>query len=470
MFRPWLILFVAAAGACSPAPRPAFAAAPAAAPAAIRIANYADQDEIRFPVPLILGETADKSVTEITVVNTSSDRPERQTRGLAHQGRFKALVELVPGVNQLVLRAGPAEQKLTLRYRPQTNPYFVRAIYLTDRSGETAYQTPRDNDPQDYAARIGTALKLMQTFTAERLHDLGFGRRTFNLEFDERGQVIVHVHRGALPAEKYYALDDLKWYDAVYKELREPFPMRSAKNFCVAAYTRFDPKSGKTRGHTALGGGGLGLFGSGNLYTWPASIAQAQAAFMNPAAIDTTRTMNDSAGRGTWWGAASTTIGASLHEMGHTFGLPHTREPLDIMTRGFDRFNRAFTLTEPASGRGKTPVEFKPERVAAFAPISAAALVNSRWLALDERPWRDHKPTIRRDRDTGDIVVEDETAVRYVGLSVKGEAVHFIAPPTGQKQVRLPAGVVKEKAGQDPFRIRAINDQGNTTLRPGDEL
>ena len=49
--------------------------------------------------------------------------------------------------------------------------------------------------------------------------------------------------------------------------------------------------------------------------------------------MDTTRInpkefMSDSIFRHTYWGAASTTIGATLHEMGHTFGLPHTNDGL----------------------------------------------------------------------------------------------------------------------------------------------
>ena len=62
-----------------------------------------------------------------------------------------------------------------------------------------------------------------------------------------------------------------------------------------------------------------------------------------------------------------------VHELGHTFDLPHSREPLDVMTRGFDRFNRVFTLVEPPSKLNHQPVRFAEHEAACFAPVSAAA-------------------------------------------------------------------------------------------------
>jgi len=203
----------------------------------ITITNYKPDEEIRYPVPLIKGTLDDAAVTEITLINTSSKRDTREMNGLAHKGQFKVMTELLPGENKLIFRSGKNEFPLTLRYKPQTTPYFVRAIYLTDNTGDTTYETPLEKDPQDYAAKLDTALKLMQTFTAERMNDLGFGRTTFNLEFDNNGKVIVHLHQGALPAADYYAMKDLAWYDKTYRELDKPFPTKFAKNFAVAAYS-----------------------------------------------------------------------------------------------------------------------------------------------------------------------------------------------------------------------------------------
>jgi len=70
------------------------------------------------------------------------------------------------------------------------------------------------------------------------------------------------------------------------------------------------------------------------------------------------------------WANFATTLGATLHEIGHCFGLPHTTHghfssflsdlyfvelkkanhdllPKSIMLRGFDNFNRWAMITEP---------------------------------------------------------------------------------------------------------------------------
>lgn len=47
--------------------------------------------------------------------------------------------------------------------------------------------------------------------------------------------------------------------------------------------------------------------------------------------------------RGTYGGCFATTLGATCHELGHTFDLGHTQEGL--MSRGFDNVDLVFTLS-----------------------------------------------------------------------------------------------------------------------------
>ena len=427
-------------------------------PETIRVTNFRDGDTVRFPVPLLKGELGkDDSIA----VENASPTPAFRADGLVRDGRFKILCELAPGTNRIRLKSKNAETILVLNYAPQTNPYFVRAIYMTDKSGNTEYQSTRPDDPQNYQAKIATALTLMQTFTAERMHELGFGRQTFNLETDAAGRVKVHVFKGSRDAEDYYKLNDQLWYVRVAAELDKEFPTRKAKNVVIAAYTRFDPKTGKMLGHTALGGGGQGLFGSGDLFTWPDSIETAQAAFMNTTRIDPKAIMSDSIGRHTYWGAASTTIGATLHEMGHAFGLPHTTDRLDIMTRGFDHFNRAFTFVDAPSAANKKPIEFGENDVAAFMPVSAAALVTSPWFTLDgPPPTSPNKIAVVLRKKDEMIVATSPQGIRYIGGSKKGEMQHFAAPPPGQPAPTTFATQV------EPFR-KKIGDAGTLVVLDG---
>lgn len=437
-----------------------------AAPAAIRLTNYRDGETIRHPVALIVGELADQNAAEVVLTNTSSKRSTATIKGQAMAGRFKVLAELVPGENKLTLKQGTASLALTIQYKPQTNPYFVRMIYMTDTTGNTAYQSQLADDPQNFAAKLDTAMKLMQTMTAERMHDLGYGRQTFNLELDGEGKVKVHVHKGAKPATGYYNLEnDQAWYHEVSKEMNAAFDMKFAKNIVIAAYTRFDPETKKAKGHTALGGGNQGLFGSGNLFTWPSSLHDVQPAFMNTTKMDNSQVQDDSTGRGTFWGAASTTIGATLHEMGHALGLPHTQVGIDIMTRGFDHFNRVFTVAEPTRRAEVKPRPVKQSEAAQFAPISAQSLLTSRWFALDERKYNEKNDiSIRFDESDSTIVITSATGVRYFSADVKGDAVYHKAPPQNEaapKEFRIPLAEITKAISTEDFSIRAANADGH---------
>lgn len=444
----------------------AFADQPAPA---FLLENFKDGEELRYSVPILRGTVPDKAATAVTLTNLTSSRDTRQIEGLALEGKFKVLADLLPGRNELLLKCGEKELKFALVFKPQTNPYFVRAIYVTDNTGDTTYQTLDPKDPQNYAAKMSTALLIMQSFTAERMNDLGFGRRTFNVELDENGRVKVHLFKGPAPAETYYKMNDQAWYANIAARLEPLYPIKQAKNFVVASYTRFDPVTKKMNAHTALGGGGQGLFGSGSMFTWPSELKDVQPAFMNATRIDKDKIMDDSAGRNTFWGAASTTIGACLHEIGHAFGLPHTREPLDIMTRGFDRFNRAFTFVDPPSGQNKDVVTFKPDRVGCFAPISAAYLQNSRWFATDARAW-DDATGVRIEKNGDEIVCEASAGMRYVSFAGKEGEAFFHATRAEGTTLRVPAAKLGDAEKEGDVLIRALDGNCNATLVRVSEL
>ena len=391
-------------------------AADAPAPA-IRVTSHETGEIVRYPVPLLRGTVPEPSGASLTVTNLTSRRPTRDLTGLVHKGRFKALTELVPGENNLVLRAGQHECSLSLTYRPQTNPYVVRVIYFTDSSGATEYQTPFGEDPQDFRGKLDTAMKLLQTFTAERLTDLGLSRRTFALELDEQGSVRVQVLRGSRDKAFYHTLDGNRLYQEIAREIDRNMRHPTSRNLVIPAFTRFDPETKTTYAHTALGGGSLALFGSGDLFTWPSSLRDVQTVFLDATPVDPGAVFSDSVGRHTIWAIASTTLGAALHELGHTFGLPHCVDRHDIMTRGGDRLNRFFTFVEPPHARRATPYEFRDDEVAEWAPVSGEALAPQRWFSLDE-PTADttRPPAIRLDLAQAALAVHAEAGLGHLGV------------------------------------------------------
>ncbi len=394
------------------------AALPASQPGAkVEVTNFRDGVTVRYPVVLLAGRTGDAAATSVTVTNESSNRDTRKLEGLAAGGAFKALADLVPGENRVTIRCGAAKGKLTLTYKPATSDLVVRVFYWTDSTGSTGFQTPDPNDRLNWRGKLGTAMLLIQCFTAERLSDIGLGRRTFNLELDEAGRVKVHLLAGRAAAADYRKMSGNELYTAASAEVRGQYPSRAAKNLVIPAFTFFDANTGRALAHTALGGGGLALFGGGDLFTWPDSLAGAQAAFMDARRVDTTKFFSDSVGRNTYWACASTTIGAALHELGHTFGLPHSTGPLDIMTRGHDQLNRFFTLIEPPRAGRSSPYAFKADEVARWSPVSGGALAASRFFEPDKRRWSDtNRTTIALDRLGRRIMIQSPDGLRYVGV------------------------------------------------------
>lgn len=440
---------------------------------AIRVTNHASGTVIRYPVPLLRGTVPGTSGPSLTVTNTTSRRPTREGTGLVHQGRFKSLTELVPGENQLVLRAGKHECALSLTYHPQTNPYVVRVIYFTDSSGATEYQSPFENDPQDFRSKLDTAMKLLQTFTAESLNKIGLGRRTFALELDEAGRVRVHTLRGARDAAFYHTLNGNQLYQEVARELARQMPHPTSRNLVIPAFTRFDPKAKTTYAHTALGGGNLALFGGGDLFTWPSSLADVQTVFMDATPVDPDAVFSDSVGRHTVWAIASTTLGAALHELGHTFGLPHCMEQHDLMTRGGDRLNRFFTFVEPPHARRETPYEFSDDEVAEWAPVSGEALAPQRWFSLDEPSTATTAPpAVESELEQAAVAVRSEAGLGYIGVrrydaGGSTQALYRIPLDRGQGSTptaaRIGFGELGKRVGTRHVSLWAMDSLGQST-------
>ena len=145
------------------------------------------------------------------------------------------------------------------------------------------YFLPRDRQPQpDINAKMNALIKDVQQFCAEEMEAHGFGRKTFRLETDENGDVIVHHVVGRL-TDSYYSEHSLD----VWKEIFEGFDV--SKNYYLTA---LDVSSGSLNGGTAVGTASSGgPFNGTALITGP--------------------------------GGSGFTIGVAEHELGHAFGLHH---------------------------------------------------------------------------------------------------------------------------------------------------
>ena len=443
----------------------------------IALENYQGGETIRYTVPLIRGTLADKSFTAVEVVNESSKRDTARMTCLAHDGRFKALTELVPGTNHLVITAGHNRKVFDLTYKPQTNPRVVRLVYAVDSTGDTVYQTPLKDDPQDYVGKLGTMMLMIQTFSAERMNDIGMGRKTFNLELDDQGKVKVHVVKCDKTAQEIFTMGGgrNKLFSYLAGQAHKNLPGKDIRNVIYAGFSRFNPETKQNMAYTALGGGDTAVFGGTNMYCYPSRLADIQKAFMDATPIDTDHFSSDSAGRHTFWANASTSIGATLHETGHTFDLPHVKDWTGIMSRGFDFFSRFWTLQEaPARGKNKT-VDFKEERAAKWEPGSAAFLNSSPWFALDNREFAGpNKITARLGATLDEFIVESPDGIGAVLLGMPGmvsNAVPMDWKQPAPKSVTVKASMFdpKDDEGGKAW-LRVIDTHANVKNIPLKEL
>jgi hypothetical protein len=119
------------------------------------------------------------------------------------------------------------------------------------------------------------------------------------------------------------------------------------------------------------------------MYTWPTTVAEIPKVFADDRSIDTQVGMDDSGLRGTLWASPATTIGAMLHEMGHTFGLPHSTDSRSTMSRGFDFLNRRFVTFEPPSKKSAEGRTVGYEDATHWDPFEAARLNLHPWFQPD---------------------------------------------------------------------------------------
>jgi len=428
--------------------------APEVAGAAISVENFKDGEIIRYTTPLITGTLGDSKAVTVTLANQSSKRATRQMNGLAYAGRFKVLADLVPGENVLLIRAGQASTTLKLVYKPQTNPLKIRPVYYTDNTGDTSYPSPLANDSQNVTGKVSTAMLLLQSFVAENMNQHGFGRRTFNLDLEADGQVKVFIVKGSQnPGEFDHAGPNIgRIGNAVAKQAHG-----DGAHYLVIL--------GKGCGYTALATRKQATFGGSCIYSWPDSIRDAQANFLNATPIDKKKFHVDAAGKNVFWANTANNLGACLHETLHTFGLPHSMDRFCVMTTGGEFFGRFFTFYDPPSAKKSTPVYFNDNQVARLSNTSASQLSCSRYFAMDDRSYlskKDAGMAIVYDPKKQLIKVTSEIGIGFVALDpplARYGTSYCVAIDPGKpppKEVVIPASEWARFRGK-PFQIRVID-------------
>jgi len=184
----------------------------------------------------------------------------------------------------------------------------------------------------------------------------------------------------------------------------------------------YDHVLSMTKGHIALGGGGLALFGSGCLYSWPEKLSDVPRALKDQTIIDTDYLMDDSAYRGTYGGCFATTLGALVHELGHSLDLGHTEN--GIMARGFDDMDRFFSICP-----GNTKSEHLIMRRNSLRYCGAVPKLTS----TQEKSMRSGQIRRRTDRTSWKSIKRENTTEKWCKI---------VGEPTGVDLVHLYSAII----------------------------
>ncbi|XP_014255371.1 putative zinc metalloproteinase C607.06c [Cimex lectularius] len=312
----------------------------------IKIHDWDDNETVNHNIILIKGAIACKGQTlnceEGCKLLCRNDNAEGEWP-VVH-GSFKCLAKLKQGSNRIILEYKTARKQLDINLKYNETKLCICPVYIVCKGHDGRFQAPPgcDNSIENACKRIALGLNLVQCVFAEKLHEQGFGRKSFQLETDlYDGVPECHVFRSDLSVDDARKWDEQKLWEYFGRELMcSELGDEHRKYLVFLSCTYWDGSS--VSGDPALGGGGLALLGSACLHTWPTDLANVVDCFTSKEKIGPSL-LDNSCFRGTYGGCYSTSFGSVCHEIGHMFNLGHS--PTGIMSRGFDHIGRVFTMS-----------------------------------------------------------------------------------------------------------------------------
>jgi hypothetical protein len=380
----------------------------------LEITNFKPDATIPISVAIVRGKTDAKKIWVGIEGETETELP-------VLEGKFSIPLHLKLGKNFVKVRDEDRVLLQAINYKPENSDYKVRPVYLLAKDEEPTFLGLGRNDESEVRARFSTAVELMQGFCAQAMADAGYGFKTFHLDFEPSGQAEIDFVRMGETGDDLNKLGGYELYAKVNEMLSKKYDYNRTKVIAIMGFTRYDMKTRTVSAHTALGGGGLGLFASGSMQFWPRSIADSWRVFGDPTPVDPYQTFDDSGLRYRVWANAATTIGAMMHEMGHTFGLPHTVDGRCIMSRGFDQFNLSLFEIEPARTGGLA------KGIGSYwDPVHAARLNLQPWLQPNAKFLSPNPPRAVRNED--EITISFPNGIGLVSVWEDGKKNWFEIP------------------------------------------
>ncbi|MCB0060080.1 MAG: hypothetical protein KDE45_23740 [Caldilineaceae bacterium] len=347
--------------------------ADAVAEGSLTVDNFNNNATLYYDLPLLKGTAPGSSSVTVTTATSS-------VQWSVNDGRWRAFVPLNRGRNDILFETNNGHKySFTLHFELPSGSRFVRMVYPRGNDSTGAFQAP-ENQPhgiENAERRLALAGRILQSLTAELLVEAGATRQTFALLRNDDGTVVVDTPVSNLPVEQLHQMSGLDLYYHLHDRLSSLPNRERVKDIAVIADTYYDAGTGQLYAHTALGGERLALFGGSTLYSFPEDVGEIESHFVDTSPIEA-YLFPEYGRRREYWAAFTTSIGAMLHEVGHSFGLAHPAEPQtgDIMQRGFDYLNRAAATTEPYLGPIDPAIHMMPRWTAEDVDI----LLGNSWL------------------------------------------------------------------------------------------
>jgi len=135
------------------------------------IRNLSSGDVLTYSLPILVGDVR-PSATETVIIVNNKQSTEPAISWPVIDGKFKVLVDLFPGENEIELRTANVVTLLTLYLIPPRLTKFVRPIYICCKDDPGEFQGPDDEDrsPSSAVRRIALSARLVSHFICVKVH------------------------------------------------------------------------------------------------------------------------------------------------------------------------------------------------------------------------------------------------------------------------------------------------------------
>ncbi|XP_046680773.1 putative zinc metalloproteinase C607.06c [Homalodisca vitripennis] len=395
-------------------------------PHRIILRDLSTEEKVTFSLMLIKGSIRIGNInsrcfnTQCSVIHLSNTTTNKTSEWPVVKNKFKCLADLSNGDNNIVLKFCKTTLEIKLHYSPRNTKFCVTPLYIICKDHNGHFQAPNncDNSIDTACRKIGVGARLIQCLTAEKLYESGYERKTFQLERDINNPNEECVRfRSNLSVSEARSMGQEELWTYFGREIMSSSLSSSKRKFLAfLSCTHWDGREKVVKAHAALGGGGLALFGTGCLHTWPSVVEDVVTCFLDTTPVDTQYLMDDSCYRGTFGSCFSTTLGSVCHELGHTFDLGHPRQ--GIMGRGFDNVHLVFVAVTSGTVRAANPRKTNPQcsTVTLVHNLNVECVIGSPLKQRSRTPARDpQRPADGLDRVTNisNKQVEEDDDLTY---------------------------------------------------------